>query len=1045
MKLTALLSGLLLPLLLCGQAWQDPTTLSINKLPARATAYAYPDARLAQTMDREQNPWYRSLNGTWNFVYSANPKDRPQAFHEVGFVPPGGWKSIPVPSNWELQGYGRAVYTNWNYPFDPVHPPYIPHDQTDDPQRSNAVGSYQRNFEMPADWADKRIVLHFGGVSSAMYVWVNGHLIGYSQDSRLPAEFDVTEHVRPGTNSLAVEVYRWSDGSYLEDQDHWRLSGIHREVYMTAQPRVHLNDVFVNTDLDDDYQNATLRIRPRVHAVSPDELRNRQLRIQLFDPAQPTTAVRDTTVRLADQLWFFRRGQYIGTNGRQPLPEIRLAVAQPKLWNAEQPHLYRLHLTLSDTLGAVQHVTPLRIGFRDVAWGPDGLRVNGNEVILYGVNRHDHDPKTGKVVSRERIREDLLLMKRYNINAVRTSHYPNDPYLYDFADELGLYVLDEVNLETHKLGGRLAELPEWTAAHLDRAVRLVERDKNHPSIIGWSLGNEAGSGVAHRVMAAFIKNYDPSRWLHNEGAWTHDGQMAYHDDYVDVRSHMYFPLEAFQKLTDYEEDQRPLMWCEYAHSMGNSTGHLYKFRDMFRANERVIGGFIWDWVDQGLYQKHPETGETYMAYGGDFGEEWHDGNFLFNGLVFANREPQPALLEAKHVFQPVAFERVGNEEFRVTNWFDFTNLNRLEYTWELRQNGESVQFGGGTFGNVPPRGSEVIDLELKRPDGGDLTLHLRAFYREDPNWAPAEGTFIVAEDHFTLRDDYTPTELKRGSRPSLEETPTTVTLANDQRVATFDRTTGFLTAYRTAGGEPLLTAPLRPNFFRAPTDNDRASQIFRRSKFWQEASETLAFQKLETERDGDRQVVKTKHRLPDNSELELRYTMDRTGALSVDYKLDLKGDQREPIRVGLRTRMPLDFQQIDLYGVGPMENYADRNTAAYLGRFTYDLGEDWVTPYPRPQENGNRTGVKRATFSNGARQLTVESRAGINVNVSPYTQEQISEATHYYQLEVRDGLELHLDYGQEGVGGDDTWTMNARAHEEDRLRGTSFTYGFRLF
>ena len=1033
-------------LLIAQNVWEDPTTIGINKLPGRATLYSYPDARSAQSMDREENPWYRSLNGEWAFHFSKNPAERPRNFYQNNFTKSNSWTTIPVPANWELEGHGTPIYTNWNYPFEPVNPPYIPHDESEDPHRSNPVGSYLKTFTLPTDWKDQRILLHFGGVSSAMYVWLNGELVGYSQDSRLPAEFDISDKVKSGENRLAVEVYRWSDGSYLENQDHWRLSGIHREVYLTAQPKVHLNDVFVRTDLDETYTDAKLLVRPRMFARNPEDLRGRTLRIQLTDPTDDYAVLADTTIGTDNDLWFYKRGQYIGTNWRKPLPEVSLEVKAPRLWSAEKPHLYQVRLTLMDSTGRVEQVVPVTTGFRKIEWGSDGLRINGNQAILYGVNRHDHDPETGKVVSRERMEQDLLLMKRHNINAVRTSHYPNDPYLYDLADRLGLYVVDEVNIETHKLGARLSEQPEWAAAHLERAVRMVERDKNHPSVISWSLGNEAGTGPNHDLMARFFHSYDPSRWVHNEGAWNGRNDDSDLDaPYVDVRSRMYTLIDRMEVLAD-KDDPRPMVWCEYAHSMGNSTGHLNDFVHLFRNNPKVIGGFIWDWVDQGLYQTD-STGQRYMAYGGDFGERYHAGNFCLNGLIFADRTPQPALYEAKHAFQPVEIT-IEEEEIAFKNWFHDTDLSELYYEWEVLRDGASITTGEGKLSSGEPGATVTRQLEFDTPERGDVVVNVRVYFRENPVWA-GQGRHLVAHESKRLREDFQLTRLRGSGSVKVMDQDGKFILKTDKRSVEFDRKTGFLIGYRNERGSELLVAPLRPNFWRAPTDNDRASKIYERSGVWKDMARRLELVSFDSEKTKTGYRIRTKHDLPDGGgELELQYRLERTGALYVEYKLDLGGDLQWPIRVGMQTAIPRDYDNVEYYGHGIDESHLDRMTGNVYGTYTLTAA-DMTTPYVRPQENGNRMDVKRAIFAAepGAktRRLTVESTTGIDLSVSMYSMEQLETVTHFDWLRPENYLLLNLDFGQEGIGGDDTWTMKARAHEEDRLNGEEFSYSFRIF
>ncbi len=637
--------------------WENPEINGLNREPARATMFSYSSEDDAKTCDRKKSDRILSLDGTWDFYFSPTPEGAPNNFYEFRVK---DWDTIEVPSNWELKGYGTAIYTNIKYPFK-VNPPYI--DHSDDP-----VGCYQRSFVIPDSWKDMQITLHFGGVSSAFYVWVNGKFVGYGEDSMLPSEFNITDKVIKGENIISVKVYRWSDGSYLEDQDHWRLSGIQREVMVLAEPKIRISDFFVQTRLDSEYKNASLQIRPRIQNKYHKDLEGISLEAMLYDPDgkdvlnQPmkrdvSGIVNEVYPRL--------------DNVKFALMEAE--VINPLKWTAETPNLYTLVFSLKDDEGKLLEAKSVYVGFRSIETNSEGqILINGRPIVIYGVNRHEHDPYNGKVVSKEDMLKDILLMKRFNINAVRTSHYPNNPEWYDLCDEYGIYVLDEANLETHGLGGYLSNQPEWNNAFMERAIRMVERDKNHPSIIIWSLGNESGRGPNHAAMAGWIKDYDFTRLIHYEPAqgdpskpgYINPGEPGYPDRsitlkenpvdqaWVDVLGRFYPTPSMAQEVAEQPGDNRPIIFSEYAHSMGNSTGNLKELWDVFRSEKRIAGGFIWDWIDQGII-KTDKDGKKYYAYGGDFGDKINDGDFCINGITFPDHTPKPALYEAKKVFQPI--------------------------------------------------------------------------------------------------------------------------------------------------------------------------------------------------------------------------------------------------------------------------------------------------------------------------------------------------------------------------------------------------------
>ena len=1017
--------------------WINPMMHAQNKLKGHATFYPFPDAEGAMTGDRNQSPWFRSLNGEWDFHFSMNPTEVPEQIAENP-TSIENWEKIIVPGNWELQGFGDPIYLNWDYPFDPVFPPHIPNGTSQDKHRSNPVGVYHRTVDIPREWGDKRIVIHFGGVSSAFYLYVNGNEVGYSQDSRLPAEFDISSFVQAGENTVVAKVFRWSDGSYLEDQDHWRLSGLHREVYLVAHPLVHLEDFFVKTEFDENYQDVTLTIEPQFYAQTVEQLADKSLSCQLYDLDGKAILESEPTLDLKVYADFYRRGVYQDPYGQRIIGQIQARVPDPLKWSAEQPHLYRIVLSFNDSNDQVIESTSAMIGFRKIEWGDFGLRINGKEEILYGVNRHDHDPHTGKTVSVENMEKEIKLMKQFNINAVRTSHYPNDPRFYDLCDVYGLYVLDEANIETHKLAGSLSRRSDWGGAMLARGMNLVERDKNHPSIIGWSLGNETGSGPNHAAMAAWIKNYDPGRFLHNEGAYTWQEGHPTDEKYPDVRSRMYFKIEQMESMIA-DEDNRPIMYNEYAHSMGNSTGHLYKFADLFKNNAQVIGGFIWDWMDQGLYQQS-DQGLSYFTYGGDFGEEFHDGNFCLNGLVFPDRTPQPALWECKKVFQPVDFI-ITNDAITVVNNYQFTNLNEYSLQLELLQDGRSIDRKIDHEFDLPPGERTVISNPFRLDEiAGEIIITVSLTLKTDRLWAMAGHE--IAWEQYLMKGIGDP-EIEFSGRPRMTDNLDGILIKGTGFEVTLDKETGFLKAYRRQG-KIVIEEPIQTNYWRAPTDNDLASGLTAKMQPWKQAAQSGKVETIDV-RNADKRMDITVNRtlLAGKASESITYQIDRRGKIRIICELTV--DESLPVlpRVGWQLSIPKSYDQIQYYGKGPHETYQDRQLGAKIGVYTQTV-DDFGTPYIRPQEHSNHMDLRSIEFKNTSRKGLSIGGKKLNVSAYPYTIDDLEKADHTVELPNRDMITINIDKAQMGLGGDNTWDINAAPHPEHQLKPGKYSFEFVL-
>jgi beta-galactosidase len=1017
---------------------QNPGTFSVNRLPAHATLKHYD--KVVDARDGTNVTGRTSLDGTWNFRFYPHGGNEapPASLGNLG----DDWSTIKVPGNWELQGYGHPIYTNWEYPFRPVVPPFVPSRAGESMHDRNPMGAYQRNFDLSDYRPGDRQVLHFGAVSSAFHVWVNGQYIGYSEGSRTPAEFDITAVARERGNSVYCEVYRFSSGSYLEDQDHWRMSGLHRSVYVESTAYEYIVDLFAKPTLSKDYSTGTLRVEPQLHFRNPENIRDWRFELQLFGPNGQAVGATGTK-SVNPIIDYYKRGAYRNPYGVHEFFALEMEVPAPALWTAETPNLYRMVLSLRDEVGDLVDIVGTTVGFRTLSWGKEGFKVNGQEVIFYGVNRHDHSARHGKAVTRAEIREDLRLMKAFNLNAVRTSHYPNDPYLYELADSVGLYVMDETNLETHKAASQLSGLPMFAGAMLDRAIRMVERDKNHPSIVSWSLGNEAGTGPNHAAMAAWIKNRDGSRMLHNEGAAGSSFAAGATPDegYVDVRSRMYTDKDIMRNILAADDD-RPLIYCEYAHSMGNSTGHLDTFVNMFRTYPAFAGGFIWDWIDQGLEVTN-DRGETYMAYGGDFGEDIHDGNFLANGLLYSDRTPQPALYEVKHAFQPVQVTRAG-DQFLIKSWLTHTNLN--QYDLEVRAvtvegtkniwRGKAPSVGlpddqAGAGAPAEHEGPDLLSrtqvpwtLEAAVPEG---TQYLEfAFLQREAAFGRPVG-HEVAFDQIPVA---TPAvaALTENLRATYQETPTTILTAAGELEVYVDARTGVINDV-VRDGQALFAAPLTPNFWRAPTDNDKPAGLARRYRPWRDASPTLTAHDF---RNNSLQLTRTY--LDGKVTETVMISFPATGGVRLDHTLQKTAmtDQVPGVfRYGIQTEIARSYGTASWFGRGPHEAYVDRKHGARFGRHTLAF-DQLQERYILPAENGNRQEVSDLQLT-GSGAPTLSFSGDFHFSIWPYTQATLEAATHTHELTPATNYTLNLDGAQIGLGGDNSWMPSASPYPEHLL------------
>ncbi|MCF8225355.1 MAG: DUF4981 domain-containing protein [Bacteroidales bacterium] len=1003
-------------------AWQDPDVVHINRESPHATFFSFSNAESALEGIKENSGNFISLNGTWKFRYSDNPAIRPADFFKPSYRTKG-WDDIRVPGNWEFQGFGVPIYVNIPYEWTRhPEPPAVPVDH-------NPVGSYRREFQLPESWSDKDVFVHFGAVKSAFYVWINGEMAGYSQGSKTPAEFNISEYVHTGKNVIAVEVYRWSDGSWLECQDFWRVSGIERDVYLEAKPTLRISDLFTRSGLMLKDQQGTLDLDIRVfNNRQLDE--NIKVRASIIDPEFESVLWND---ELSASL----------TAGEEALLRTSGKISGIGPWSAETPNLYTLIMEVFDAGDNLTEAVSARIGFRNVAVRYGQLLVNGKPVLLKGVNRHEHDPVTGHYVSRESMLKDIKLMKQHNINAVRTSHYPNDPYWYELCDRYGLYVIDEANIESHGMGYHpvrtLGNNKIFLKSHLDRTIRMVERDKNHPSIIIWSLGNEAGDGICFDATYDWIKAKDPSRPVQYERA---EGGRN-----TDIFCPMYMKIPA---MIEYAMDirEKPLIQCEYAHSMGNSTGNLQDYWDVIESHDQLQGGFIWDWVDQGMAAEN-DQGEFYWAFGGDFGPEDvpSDSNFCMNGIVFPDRTEQPALEEVKKVYQYIGFEPVPflMNRIRIANKYDFISLEDFTIKWELIGEGETVQHGHIESPAILPGQKGDIELSINADNLDpriEYFLNLRAVVCTGSDIIP-EG-HVAACEQLLFREGVQPglvmsEWLKSGNElPEPEETESELKIVAGPSTFSIDKRSGFLSSMKVNGVELIEKGPV-PDFWRAPVDNDFGNKMDKRLDFWRDYPQGLQLTELSWSPDSTNYFVQCRYAFPDNrSALFITYLFTGNGDVGVVQNLIIHPDNNrypELPAFGMRMILPERLEELDYYGRGPHENYADRNTSSLVGNYSGKVSGQYV-PYPAPQENGNKTDVRWLVLhdENGDGMM-IRGVPDFEFSALHYLREDLSRRTpgitHMSDPEHQDKVILKLNRRQMGVGGDDSW--GAKTHAKYRM------------
>lgn len=1035
--------------------WEDPSVFGINRDPARATAYSFTNLKDALTGDRTKSRWI-NLNGQWDFKFASKPADAPVDFYKDRVK---GWSKIEVPSNMEMKGYGKPIYKSAVYPFRPVNPPHVPQD-------TNGVGSYQRTFVVPENWKDMNVTLNFGGVSSGFKVWLNGKFLGYGEDSFMTSEFNITPYLQAGENVLSVQVIRWSDGYFLEDQDQWRLSGIHREVMLLAEPKLRIADFFYQTKLDKDYKDALLSIRPRLENMTGKEVQGYQLKVQLYDNHnQPVLAkpLEKSAESIINEIYPRLDNVKFGL--------MEAKIKNPKKWSDEVPNLYTLVLTLEDKNGQVQEVKSCKLGFRSIEFDKNTskLLINGKVTYLYGVNRPDHDPIKGKALSRADILRDVQTIKRFNFNCIRASHYPSDPYLYDLCDQFGILVIDEANLETHGLGSKLSNDPTWTGAYLARSNRMVMRDKNHPSIIIWSLGNEAGRGPNHAAMAEWIHDFDITRPVHYEPAQgtpqaegyidptdarylkpndhSHRLQNPIDQPYVDLISRMYPALYTAPLLANQQNgDNRPIFFVEYSHAMGNSNGNLKELWDQWRSTKRIIGGCIWEFKDQGL-QKTDSNGIKYYAYGGDFGEKYFD-DFTIKGIVASDGRPKAAIYECKHVFQPITSELVDAQKglIKITNRGSVKNLNDYLANIIVRENGKVVVNKALPKINLAAGRDTIINIKANLPKmraGEEYLADLHFTLSQNELWA--EKGFEIAHDQFALTGLPThPTENKNSNAVFMAEKSAGYVINGKDFQITISKNNGALSSYLWKGEEQIFQ-PLLPHFSRPATDNDhRGWKADVKLKVWYQPD--LKLENISAENQKGIIKIKSDYTLIEGkAKASVIYTINGAGKIKVDYALNPSAGLPNLPKVGMQCGIRRNYDQITWYGRGLLENYIDRNSGFDVSIYSQNI-HDFMKPYVVPQENGNRTDVRWMQFSDKKNQqgLLVVADSLLSMSAWPYTEQNIVEARHTNKLKDAGFITLNIDLKQMGVGGNDSWSDVAQPLEKYQIPAKPYAYSFYL-
>jgi beta-galactosidase len=993
-----------------GVPWLDETIVEQNRMPMHASFYSFENEQLALTNDWTKSKNYYSLNGDWKFKWASKPAELPSNFETTNFND-SDWPLFKVPGNWELNGYGFPMYTTSGFEFAylmrRVNPPVVP-------MSFNPTAVYRREITIGDDWNGKQILLHIGAAKSNLSVWVNGTYVGYGEDSKLPSEFDVTPYLSAGKNLIVLKVMRWCDANYIEDQDMWRLSGITRSCYLVARNPTYLYDVELTPDLDKTYKNALL---------------NGQLTLN----KQPEKSLLANVTLLKDGAVVAK--QIITVDSAKQ--RFSMAVTAPKLWTAETPDLYDAIISVTDKTGATLEVIKQRVGFRKVEIVNGLLLVNGQPILIKGVNRHETDPQTGHIISREAMVKDIELMKQYNINSVRTSHYPNNELWLELCDEYGLYVVDEANIESHGMGYdityTMANRPTWVTAHLSRVQRMMERDKNHPSIIIWSMGNEAGNGYNFYASYLWMKQRDSTRPVQYERAVADYRKMTWEWN-SDIIDPMYpTPGGMLAYAQNNPHPKRPFIMCEYAHAMGNSLGSFTDYWQVIRDNKKIFqGGYIWDFVDQ-CFQRVNAKGDTVYTYGGDYepAEAITDWNYAAKGIFYANRTPYPHAWEMKKVYQDIHTTLVGADSIAIYNEKFFTDLSNVAMRWEVIVNGKKTHGGQLLDVNVAAQQTKHFYLPYKKAFEGEAFLNITFTTKKGTPLVPAGHT--IAVEQLSLGNAFKgDLVLKKSGAIQVHESEKSLQLKNSVVKIIFDKLTGKLQQYSFKGTELLDTSKyVKPNFWRAPNDNDFGANTPEKLKVWKQSSDMqtlMAFTHTTVE---NNIVVKTTYNLPSvYAKLNITYTINGQGEILVEQQLNANKDSVDRIavmpRFGMQWILPKGFNQIEYYGRGPQENYQDRSFSAHVGLYKQTVDNQYF-PYVVPQETGNKSDVRWWKIVNEkGRGLGIYADSLLSISALHFFDSDLDDGAKRHQrhatdLVKRQETQLNIDFKQMGVGGINSW------------------------
>lgn len=1048
-KHSLILFSFIFPLIASAQNdWENHHILHINREPSRASFTPYLN---------EENDRTLSLDGMWKFNWTPTPETRTPDFYRPGFDD-SSWSIFPVPANWEVNGFGTPIYVSAGYPFK-IAPPYVtkePKNTYTTYKERNPVGAYRTTFLPPEDWEDKEIFIHFGGVQSAFYVWINGEKVGYSQGSMTPSEFRITPHVRKGTNLVAVEVYKYSDGSYLEDQDMWRFGGIHRPVYLYVTENIRIRDYGVRTVLDENYENAVLQVSPEIEVFGTQNGNGYYVQAQLFDergnPVPASISTQSVEPILNLEYRSIVMNDRFPQRGKRKFTWMEAEIQNPKKWTAETPSLYTLLLTLNDSTGRTVERITSKVGFRSLEIQNGQFLVNGKAVRLRGVNRHEHDPLTAKAVTEEQMLQDIILMKQANINAVRTAHYPNTPRWYELCDEYGLYVMDEADIETHGLRGMLASNTDWAGTFMDRAVRMAVRDRNHPSVVFWSMGNESGYGFNFAAISAWLKDFDPTRPIHYEGA---QGETK-DPETVDVISRFYPRVqeeylnpnipesenaeraenarwERLFSIAQRTNDNRPVLTSEYAHAMGNAMGNFKEYWDEIYSNPRMLGGFIWDWADQGIFTKLPD-GRIKVNYGGDFGDTPNLRNFSLNGIVFSDRATTPKYWEVKKVYQPISVELQDKESLvlKITNRQHHIDLSPYTLQWEISVDGEKTESSQADVSMVLPGKwiTQRLSPAKKWPSEGDVQLTIRFLLKEKTAWADAGHE--IAWEQFCLQNGL---KSRRKNIPhSVRHNVNAVadgdvlTLSGKDFTVRWNLVHGNPVSLKYGNKEMMADVGITPSqffiqAFRAPVDNDRGFGNWL-AKDWEKhemdsPKPAVEFVKWNRNKNGSVSIhTVTRNNYVEGSILaNTVYTILGGGHIDVKISFSFHGNLPELPRLGIGLALNASLELFSWYGRGPHENYIDRKTSAPVGRWTSTVTEQLVN-YPFPQENGNKEDVHRLSLTDTRKQgITITTFDNtFSVSALHFLPTDLATVKHNVDLKPRPETILSIDVQQLGLG-----------------------------